>query len=350
MARHGSLFLFGIEGKKPSRGSVSLLRDTGASGVLLLARNIDSPAQVRALASELVQRVGRPLLFSVDHEGGWVLRFKSGLTAFPGNDALGRGRDPKLAYATGRQMALELSALGINLNLAPVLDVATADYNPGIGIRSFGADPKLVGALGAAFVRGLQDHGVSACAKHFPGKGAATKDAHVELPVIRLPRGDFERVHLAPFAAAVAAGVDCVMTSHVLYPALDKTPATFSPRITRVILRDRLGFGGVVISDDLCMGAVAGREPIQTAAVKAIQAGHDLLIVAHGEQTQREAAELLEQAASDGAVSAEDLASAEGRVASLLGRRRHSGGGCVSASAGARLAARVAREAVEPLR
>lgn len=220
--------MFGVYGTKPSRATVALFKSTAATGVLLLARNIETPAQTKAYVAELEQRLGRELLVAVDHEGGWVLRFMSGVTAFPGNAALGRARDPKLAYAVGRQMARELAPLGVRMNLAPVLDVATKDYNPGIGIRSFGSDPKIAARLGAAFVRGLQDSGVSACAKHFPGKGAATVDAHVDLPTIKLPRAAFKRAHLAPFAAAVRAEVDAIMTSHVRFP-----PSTRSPRPSR---------------------------------------------------------------------------------------------------------------------
>ena len=314
MRKAGFPFLFGFYGKRASRATVKLLKDTGAAGVLLLARNIETAAQTRALTEELVQRLGRPLLFSIDHEGGWVLRFKSGVTPLPGNCALGRAADETLAYATGRQMALELRPLGIQLNLAPVLDVLTKKYNPGIGIRSFGQDPALVGRLGAAMIRGLQDHGVAACAKHFPGKGAATVDAHVELPTIRLARREFERDHLRPFKDAVAAGVASVMTSHVKYPALDSAIATFSQRITKDLLRRKLGFTGAVIADDLCMGAVSGRMPIQQAAVQAMDAGHDLLIIAHDLDAQAESAEMMEQALSGKLLSRENFDASCARV------------------------------------
>jgi len=314
--------MFGIYGKRPTREMVELFRKTGASSVLLLGRNIDTPAQTKALTKELVQRVGRPLVFAVDHEGGWVLRFKNGLTAFPGNAALGRAGRSDLAYATGEQMARELLALGIQLNLAPVLDVLTERYNPGIGIRSFGKDPKLVSRLGTAQIRGMQEHGLSACAKHFPGKGAATVDAHVQLPTIKIHRPSFEKIHLAPFAAAVKAGVHCVMTSHVRFPALDNKVATFSRSITRDLLRRRMGFDGVVISDDLCMGAVTGRMPVQLAAVESIQAGHDLLIVAHDRQAMAESAELLAGAVSDGLIEESEIADSVRRVSRLLKLRR----------------------------
>lgn len=276
--------MLGLAGPRADRRAVSLLRDTGACGVLLLARNIEGPKQLKKLAAELVQKTGRPLLFSIDHEGGWVLRFSQGLTAFPGNLALGRSGSLELAYLTGRQMALELAPLGVRINLAPVVDVSAKTYNPGIGIRSFGRDPKLVSSMAQAFVDGLEQAGVAACLKHFPGKGAATIDAHVDLPVIR----KYDKRHLDPFKVKAA----CVMTSHVVFSALDKTrPATFSPKIVNGILRKRLGFKGVIISDDLCMGAVTRRMPVAQAAVDALDAGHDLLLVAHEESLQREAVE-----------------------------------------------------------
>ncbi|MEK7384774.1 MAG: beta-N-acetylhexosaminidase, partial [Elusimicrobiota bacterium] len=295
---------------------------SGATGVLLLARNIDTPAQTKAFIDEIEQRLGRPLLVAIDHEGGWVLRFKSGITAFPGNAALGRANDPKLAYAVGRQMARELAPLGIRMNLAPVLDVSTQAYNPGIGIRSFGSSPNLVGRLGAAFTRGLQDHGLSACAKHFPGKGAATVDAHVDLPTIKMPRAAFSRTHLAPFRAAVRAGVDAVMTSHVRFPAFDKVPATFSRKIVHGVLRQELGYGGLVVSDDLCMGAITKRWPVAQATMMCLDAGHDVLMIAHDLQGMRDAVDLLRESAGAGFLDETAVSAAEARITDLLHRRK----------------------------
>jgi beta-N-acetylhexosaminidase len=314
----GRLFMFGAYGAKPTRDAVALFKATNATGLLLLARNIETPAQTKAFVAELEQRLGRPLLVAVDHEGGWVLRFESGLTAFPGNAALGRARDAELAYAVGRQMARELAPLGVRMNLAPVLDVATDAYNPGIGIRSFGSDARLAGRLGAAFARGLQEHGVSACAKHFPGKGAATVDAHVDLPTIKLARGPFTRTHLAPFRDAVRAGVDAIMTSHVRFPAFDSVPATFSSKIVRGVLRGALAYDGLVVSDDLCMGAITKRWPVAEAGLKCLDAGHDVLMIAHDLQGMRDAVELLREAGPDEA----QVAAADARIERLLPRRR----------------------------
>ena len=219
-------------------------------------------------------------------------------------------------------MARELAPLGIRMNLAPVLDVATDVYNPGIGIRSFGTDPALAGRLGAAFTRGLQDHGVSACAKHFPGKGAATVDAHVDLPTIELPRSSYARTHLLPFRAAVRAGVDAVMTSHVRFPAFDKVPATFSRKIVHGVLRQELGYGGLVVSDDLCMGAVTKRWPVAQATMMCLDSGHDVLMIAHDLQGMRDAVDLLRESAGAGFVDEAAVGAADARIADLLHRRK----------------------------
>lgn len=334
--------LIGIDGTRAGRGSVALLRDTVAAGILLLSRNIRTPAQTRALIRELQDRLGRRLLFAVDHEGGWVLRFSTGLTAFPGNAALGRSRDPALAGKVGARMARELRALGIGLNLAPVLDVLGERYNPGIGIRSFGSEPRLAGSLGAAFIRSHQAAGVGACAKHFPGKGAATIDAHVSLPTIRLDRRRLSRRHLPPFRSAIAAGVDCVMTSHVVMPALDPSGdmATFSSPIVDGLLRRKLGFRGVTVSDDLCMGAVTERFPVPEAAAAAIEAGHDLVIVSNGSTLQRETCERLSL------VEGGRLRTARRRVERLMGRRCRPASGPLPRP-DRRLPARIAEAAVE---
>ncbi len=274
--------IIGIEGKKLSRALVSHLKIINPAGILLLARNIDSPRQLKALISGINQSVGRPLLWTIDHEGGNVTRFSRGVTAFPSAQALGRTGNPDLAYAVGRQMALELSDMGILVNFAPVLDLSGSLDNPGIGIRSFGENPGEVSLYGEKFIRGLEDHQVWACAKHFPGIGEARLDPHVSIPKIDISRALIFKRHLPPFLSAFKAGVHCVMTSHIHYPALDSKLATFSKKIVTGLLKKKLGFKGLVISDDLSMGAVlkSGLSPAEAAA-QACQAGHDLLILSN---------------------------------------------------------------------
>ena len=317
----GGLFMFGIKGTRPLRGEIELFRRSGASGVLVLGRNIDSPARLRSLIEGFEEKLGRRLIWAVDHEGGNVMRFTRGVTMFPGNGALGRLDDPRLALSVGRVMGRELGALGIGMNLAPVLDVLTGNYNPGIGLRSFGTDPSRAGALGAAFIRGIQESGVLACAKHFPGKGAARKDAHVELPFFRMSEAEFLRRHLPPFRAAVRAGISCVMSSHVVFPFWDSRPATFSRAIIQGVLRRRLGFQGAALTDDLCMGAVTGRLGVPQAALEAFEAGHDILMVSayQGEWRDRlKSVELLREALARGRVGPERVRESLERVQKLL--------------------------------
>ena len=338
--------MLGIEGARPRRETVELFKATSASGVLLLARNIQNPLQTRALTQGLQDRLGRKLLFAVDHEGGNVLRFQRGLTVFPGNAALGRLGRERAAFEVGRQMGSELRALGIEMNLAPVLDVLTRRYNPGIGLRSFGSDPALAARLGSALVRGLESRGVRACAKHFPGKGAATRDAHVELPTIRLSRSEFEKEHLLPFRAAVRAGVSSVMSSHVLYPFFDAVPATFSRAIATELLRGTLGFKGALFTDDLGMGAVLQERRVPAAAVEAFKAGHDVLLIAFAAREQRKAVEQVRESCARGEAKTSRLEEAAARL-ERLSAPRPKPRGLPDFAKGVRLCRRIAQGALE---
>ncbi len=198
-------------------------------------------------------------------------------SSFPGNLALGVVDDTALTADVAAAIAGRLAACGVNMNLAPVADVNTNPDNPVIGVRSFGADPELVSRHVAAFVEGTQRQGVAACAKHFPGHGDTAVDSHVGLPVVA---GDLEAA-LLPFRAAIAAGVQAVMTAHLVVPALDEAPATLSPRILTRLLREELGFEGLVITDALEMRAISAGVGIEEGAVRALAAGADALCVGH---------------------------------------------------------------------
>ncbi|MBI2930482.1 MAG: glycoside hydrolase family 3 protein [Planctomycetes bacterium] len=282
----GFVFMLGIEGTGVDPAGLELLRQTGACGVLLLSRNIQTPEQVRALIDGYERALDRRLLWAMDHEGGWVTRFAQGLTPFPGNMALGHavGRWPQAATVQGRIMGSQLRACGVNVNLAPVLDIAGPDPSPAVTIRSLGNSPNAVAEAGTALIRALQDAGVHATAKHYPGVGAARHDPHETLPVVESSLDDLRHRELVPFAEAVKAGVDLVMSSHVHYPVFDPgtpIPATFSPRVVS-FLRQEFRFDGALITDDLCMGAITERSTAAEAALRAAQAGHDILLVSRG--------------------------------------------------------------------
>jgi beta-N-acetylhexosaminidase len=259
------------------RGVGAVVADPRVAGVTLYrGLNIESAEQTRRLTAELVAAAGRPLLIAVDQEGGQLIGAGPDTTPFAGNMALGAAGDPALATAVAAAMGRELRALGINVDYAPVADVASRPDNPSLGIRSFGEDPQAVAGLTAAFVTGLQREGVAATLKHFPGKGEAAVDPHHELPVLDLDRGRLDRVELAPFRAGIEAGAHLTMVGHYGLPAVtgDRSlPTSVSQAVLEDLLRRDLGFVGIIVTDALDMGGFAGFPPEAPLA-----AGADLLL------------------------------------------------------------------------
>ena len=200
--------MIGLPGATLSDADIRLFRDTRAAGLILYRRNFESPEGLAVLLDRLDAALGRRVLVSTDHEGGRIVMLGRGATIFPDNLAVGTAGEEAFAARQGLIEGREMRRLGVDLTLGPCLDVLTDRYSPNIGIRSYGKDPELVGRFGAARIEGLQASGVSACAKHFPGKGHASVDAHLGLPVIDSDWGDMHAVHLVPFMAAMAAGVD----------------------------------------------------------------------------------------------------------------------------------------------
>src|SRR6267143_1257153 len=266
--------MIGLPGATLDDADIRLFRDTRAAGLILYRRNFETPAQLLDLLGRLEGALGRRLLVATDHEGGRIVMLGRGVTIFPDNLAVGTAGEETFAYKQGLLEARELRRLGVDLNLGPCLDVLTDRYSPNIGIRSYGKDPKLVARYGVARLRGMTKGGLSACPKHFPGKGHSPLDAHLKLPTIMSDWDEMHAVHLVPFFEAIAAGVECVMTSHPVYPRLDPSgvPATFSRRIVDEYLRGEVGFRGVIVSDDLEMGAVSETCPIGEATVRAAAA------------------------------------------------------------------------------
>ncbi|MEU8374942.1 glycoside hydrolase family 3 protein [Micromonospora sp. NPDC048894] len=293
----------------------------GLGAVVLFARNVVDPEQVAALTATL--RAERPdVLVAIDEEAGDVTRIESGRgSSRPGNLALGAVDDPALTEEVARDLGVELADLGITLNYAPDADVNINPANPVIGVRSFGADPQLVARHTAAWVRGLQSAAVAACAKHFPGHGDTRVDSHHDLPRIAASRARLDAGELVPFRAAVAAGVQAVMTGHLLVPALDPDlPATLSPRILGDLLREELGFSGVVVTDAVEMRAVADRYGFAGTAVRALAAGADAICVGGeraDEATARYLRDAIVAAVLAGELPEERLAEAAKRVGQL---------------------------------
>jgi beta-N-acetylhexosaminidase len=253
----------------------------GLGSVLLFARNIEGPEQTAALTAELCAE-NPGVLVAADEEGGDVTRLDAAAgSAYPGNLALGAVDDPRLTEDVAHALGARLARLGIGLDYAPDVDVNSNPDNPVIGVRSFGADPSLVARHAAAWVRGLQAAGVGACAKHFPGHGDTDIDSHFALPTVRMSRRELAEVTLPPFRAAVDAGARAVMLAHLLLPALDPdAPASVSPHAVR-LLREDLGFNGLIVTDAMEMRAVRDRYGLERAVVLSVAAGADLVCIGH---------------------------------------------------------------------
>lgn len=275
----GQLLMVGISGTERTAETVALLSELAPGSLILLGRNVRDPKQLGELTEALQQGARVARFVSMDQEGGTVVRLARGATVFPGAMATGATGSAGLARLEGRVAGAELSALGVNMNLAPVLDVNSNRKNPVIGVRAFGDDPVKVAMLGVAYAIGLQESGVSAVAKHFPGHGDSVEDSHRGLPTIKHDLARLRQIELVPFAAAAKAGVDAMMTAHLLFPAIDDVPATLSKKILTDILRGQLGFEGMVISDDLEMKAVAATIGVGPCAVRSIAAGADQVMI-----------------------------------------------------------------------
>lgn len=307
------LFTVGFAGPALDPDLEGLL-DRGVGGVVLFSRNVGAPAEVLELTRALKRRAGRPLLVAVDQEGGSVARLKSGFTRLPPLRALGLHGDRALARELGRVVGSELSAVGIDWDFAPVLDVDTNPDNPVIGTRSLGAEPLRVGELGVAFALGLGDRGVAACAKHFPGHGDTRQDSHFHLPHLPHALERLEAIELAPFRAAVAAGVPSIMAAHIVFDALDtQYPASMSGPVL-ALLRERLGYDGVIVTDDLEMKAVADHFAIEEVAERGLAAGVDVFLVCRTAALAHRGIDAIVRAVQSGRIAEETLKHAVTRV------------------------------------
>jgi len=290
--RIGQLLIAGFNGQEIPPELRSIAREFSLGGVILFARNVGDPEQVADLAFSAGQLgADLPPWVSIDQEGGRVARLKSPFTEWPPMATLGRSANVALTERFARALAAELKAVGITLDYAPVLDVHTNPKNPVIGDRALSATARDVALHGSAIVRTLQSEGIAACGKHFPGHGDTSTDSHHELPLVEHPPERLRETEFLPFKAAIDAGVATIMTAHVLVPSLDdRRPATLSKRIVHDMLRQELGYEGVILSDDLEMKAVAGEYAVPQSAVMAIDAGCDGVLICSGDHAAQVAA------------------------------------------------------------
>ena len=302
--RHiGQLAIAGFGGHEIPLELRSLAREFDLGGIILFARNVAEPEQVAEISRQAATLADElPLWVSVDQEGGRVARLKSPFTVWPPMKTLGRSGDEQLAARFAKALAAELIAVGISLDFTPVLDIHTNPANPVIGDRALAERAEDVARLGRTIITTLQAAGIAACGKHFPGHGDTSIDSHHDLPLVEHSPDRLEAIELVPFRAAIAADVACIMTAHILIPALDaERPATLSPRIVDHMLKRDLGFPGLVVTDDLDMRAIGSRYGVPDAAVAAIAAGCDVvLLCGAAPETQGAALEALIHAVEAG--------------------------------------------------
>ena len=279
----GQRLMVGFEGKQFNQDLEYLIGDLKVGGIILFSQNTETPAQVKQLCDD-AQACARtnqqpPLIISIDQEGGQVARLKAPFTEFPGNPAM---KDVDDAIFFANTTAAELTRAGINMNLAPVMDVAPQEISSIMTARAFGHDPRWVSKMGLTVISHLQQHHIMAVAKHFPGIGRTVADSHVELPTCEHTLAELKSCDLIPFADSIAQQVAGVMLSHVIYPQIDaQWPASLSVQIAQNLLREQMGFSGISMTDDLDMGAIVEHYDIKTALRQIIRAGIDMTLICH---------------------------------------------------------------------
>lgn len=321
----GKRMVIGFPGKTVPDYIREMIRNYHIGGIILFGRNIGTPEEILALTTDLqseAKKAGHehPLPICLDQENGVVRRLNEGATIFPGAMALGASGNPENAYDIGRATGKELKALGINWNLAPVLDVNNNPDNPVIGVRSFGESPEEVAELGKQMMKGMQDAGVITTLKHFPGHGDTAVDSHLDLPVISHSKERLDEVELLPFMKNIDAGADTIMSAHVYFPAIEQEeglPATLSKKVITGLLREEMGFNGVVTTDCMEMNAISKGIGTEKGAVAASEAGVDLIMVSHTSSVQENAIKEMVHAVENDELNQVEMAESVDRIEKL---------------------------------
>jgi len=323
----GQLFIVGFEGTTPNNALIKMLTDKHVGGVILFKRNINNPENLRKLNNSLkeinsgVSKI--PLFISVDEEGGRLSRMPEQLSKLPAAKSIGEINDENISYEVGSLIAQLTKSFGFNMNFAPVLDIWSNPENTVIGDRAYGTDPEVVLKNGVKVMEGIRDGGVIPVVKHFPGHGDTIVDSHEGLPVVNYDMDRLENFELVPFQSATNNNADAVMVAHILMRNIDPdNPATLSKILITDILREKMEFDGVVITDDMTMDAMDKNYNIGDAAVKAVLAGSDILLVCHDYKKQLEAINAVSEAVSDGRISEERLNESVSRILKLKDKYR----------------------------
>lgn len=317
----GQMVIVGVDGSSIDEYSKTMIHTYKVGGFILFKKNIEDTEQALTLINQLKSHNNSsefPLFVSVDEEGGRVTRMPDEFLPIPSNEEIGKIVDERLSRKIGSAIAREIKMFGFNLNFAPVLDINSNPHNPVIGDRAFGTSPEIVSKLGIATMKGMQSEKVIPVAKHFPGHGDTWTDSHEVLPVLNHTLQRFMSFEMVPFREAIKQGMDVVMVAHILLPKVDaKDPASLSKPIITDLLRNKLQFGGVIITDDLTMGAITQTYDIGKAAVLSIQAGSDIILVCHDYDKQVEVLQSLKQAVSDGTIPIQTIDDSVYRILAL---------------------------------
>jgi len=315
----GQMMMVGFEGTRPSKEIEALIQEHCIGGVILFSRNIESPEQCAELTASLqALSPDAPLLIAVDQEGGRISRLPKPFTQFPSARTVGRCNSVPLTYDYAEAMSRELLAVGINMNLAPVLDINTNPKNPVIGDRAFGEKPTLVSKHAMAVIASMIDQKMIPCGKHFPGHGDTEQDSHESLPKVTLALSRLTDRELRPFQHAIENRLPCLMTAHICCHAFDDDlPASLSENVVKVLLRETMKFDGVIMTDDLEMKAITDSYSVAEAAVRAVSVGSDLVLVCHRADRQIAAIEALVQAVEQGRIPEKRIDQSLNRLLSL---------------------------------
>lgn len=324
----GQMVMCGFATTEVNDNIRSLIKEHHVGGIIYFKRNVVSKEQVSALSHHLQEISGEqtniPLFISIDQEGGMVARIDwEDITLIPGNMTIGATRSAEHAYEAARICGEEMLRLGINMNFAPSLDVNNNPENPVIGVRSYSERPDLVAELGTAQIRGLQEANVAATAKHFPGHGDTAVDSHHGLATVPHDEERLVAVELAPFARAIQEGVDCIMTAHVIFPAFEpeSIPATLSHNVLTKLLRHRMGYDGLIVTDCLEMHAISKEVGVAEGAVRAVEAGADILLVSHTYEEQVASIQALCEAVRTGRIAESRIDESIDRIITLKNKR-----------------------------
>lgn len=317
----GQMVTAGVEGYTLDENSIKLIEEHHVGGIIIFGKNVENSNQLLSLIDSIKEVNSKnriPLFISVDEEGGRVSRMPKEIKKLPTNRRIGQMNNKELSYKIGTILAEELNMFGFNMDFAPVLDINSNPKNPVIGDRAFGAELEIVRDLGIETMKGIQSGGIISVIKHFPGHGDTSVDSHIGLPTVEHDIERLNSLELVPFRDAIKDGADTVMVAHILLSKIDPDyPSSLSKTVITGILREKLGFKGVVISDDMTMGAIVENYEIGNAAIKAINAGSDIVLVAHGYDNSLAVINSIKEAVTNGIISEERLNESVYRILSL---------------------------------